>query len=166
MSVERSFLRKMEYRLRMMHRIHFRSYEERRWSIKIGIVPASPSHQRVGRIFLLCPSGEELDRRKGSSRSMMRFLLLKAFGSSNEGGRLSEWHHDATVVKTSARDEAQPAFVTRNVFGNRRQSSFSNRGLAVSIAVDRRLQNAAPHFHWPSSRLAALSWARNGRGLQ
>ena len=35
----------------------------------------------------------------------MRFLLLKAFGSSNEGGRLSERHHDATVVKTSAPGE-------------------------------------------------------------
>ena len=35
----------------MMHRIHFRSYEERRWSIKIGIVPASPSHQEY-RVYL------------------------------------------------------------------------------------------------------------------
>ena len=36
----------------------------------------------------------------------MRFLLLKAFGSSDEGSRLSERRHDITVVKTSARDEA------------------------------------------------------------
>ena len=45
MTVEKYLLKKMEYCLRMMHRIHFRSYEERRWSIKIGIVPASPSRQ-------------------------------------------------------------------------------------------------------------------------
>ncbi len=48
--------------------------------MKIGIVPASPSHQRIGRIFPSCPSGEEPDRRKESSRMMMCFLPKEALG--------------------------------------------------------------------------------------
>ena len=58
----------------------------------------------------------------------MRFLPKWILhGILEEGGSLSERRHDTTVVKTSARDEAQPAFVTRNVFGNRRQKFFEIR---------------------------------------
>lgn len=52
------------------------------------------------------------------------FSSMKTFGSSDEGSSLSERRHDITVVKTSARDEVQPAFVTRNVFGNEDSGSL------------------------------------------
>jgi hypothetical protein len=38
--------------------------EERGWSTKIGNRSGVSAHQRVGCIFLFCPSGEEPDRRK------------------------------------------------------------------------------------------------------
>lgn len=106
--------------------------------------------QRSGVRFFLPLRGEVAEVRNGSSRSMMRFLLRRLSGLRTKGAvspnGATITRESRKFLETSSRDEAQPAFVTRNVFGNRRQEFFFKSGVGSFHCCRQACQNATPHF--------------------